>query len=294
VDDLSTRVDAAWHAALDRRVPHASWSVRLDGELLSAHEPDRRFVSASMIKTFVLAVALDAVERGELDLEAASTVAAERRAYGDGLLRHAPLPLDLPLRELLRLMIAISDNTATNAVLDAVGGLTPLNERLATWGFDARMRSYVSAAGPAWPEGATLEADDGLPTRTGLAVLSVAEHERLLAAIDGGELLPATGAQAIAILRQQADRTMLARLAGEEPPFAHKTGAVDGVRHDGGLFSAGGRELAVTCFTDGEVRAEWVDHPALVGMGLAMAWTLAITGVPHDPPPGVPDPPEGA
>ena len=39
--------------------------------------------------------------------------------------------VELPLLELLRLMIAISDNTATNVVLDALGGAEPVNHRLA-------------------------------------------------------------------------------------------------------------------------------------------------------------------
>jgi beta-lactamase class A len=242
-----------------------------------------------MIKTFVLAVALDAVERGELDLDAPCEVAAARRSTGDGLLRHAPLPLELPLREVLRLMIAISDNTATNAALDAVGGLERLNERVASWGFGARMRSYVGGAGPRWSAADGIDADPGLPTRAGLGVLSVADHERLVRAIAAGELLPQTGDVAMAMLGQQTDRTMLARYLGDEPPFAHKTGSVDGVRHDGGLYRAGGRELAVTCFTDGTVHDEWVDHPALLAMGRAMAWTVALTGLPSKPPPGVPD-----
>jgi beta-lactamase class A len=291
VDELSQRVDDVWHAALDGAVPHASWSVRLDGELLTEHEPDRRFTSASMIKTFVLAVALDRVQDGELDLDAPCEIDAARRAEGDGLLRHSPLPLALPLREVLRLMVAISDNTATNAAVDAVGGLEPLNEQLAAWGFGARMRSYVSGAGPRWSGADDLEADPGLPTRTGLGVLSVADHERLMAAIASGELLPRTGEEAMALLGQQTDRTMLARYIGEEPPFAHKTGCVDGLRHDGGLYLAGGRELAVTCFTDGTIHDEWIDHPALPAMGRAMAWTVALTGLPSSPPPGVPDPP---
>jgi beta-lactamase class A len=112
-----------------------------------------------------------------------------------------------------------------------------------------------------------------------------------MAAIASGELLPLTGEEALAMLDQQTDRTMLARYLGYEPPFAHKTGCVDGVRHDGGLYHAGGRELAVTCFTDGTIHDEWHDHPALPAMGRAMAWTVALAGLPSTPPPDVPDPP---
>jgi beta-lactamase class A len=177
-------------------------------------------------------------------------------------------------------MLAISDNTATNVVLEAAGGAAAVNERLAEWGYGTRICRPVGGGDPVWDGAAELRAAHAdLPTPIGLGMTSVAEHQRLI-----GELDP----DALALLGQQQDRQLLARYVGENVAFAHKTGAVDGVRHDAGLLRASGRELLVGCFTDGGPHEEWPDHPAAVGMGLALAWTAELLGLDIQPPPGVP------
>lgn len=272
-------LDAVWHTAVGTRVPTASWSLREGDAVLTAHDPERRFSSASMIKTFLLAVALEQVQRGRLALDAPVVVAPERRTDGDGVLCCFQLPIALPLRELLVLMIALSDNTATNAVIDAVGGLEVANDQIAGAGYEhTRLRRYVGGAGPSWSgarEGETY----------GLGVTSAVEHERAIAQLDAHPV-------ARQLLEAQRDRRALARYVGEHVAFAHKTGSVDGVRHDGGLLRAGGRELLVGCFSDGGPVPEWVDHPACVGMGLALAWTTELLGIDVAPPAGTPAVPE--
>jgi beta-lactamase class A len=274
------RIDAAWAGALDERVPRAAWIVIDGDEVVAAREPDRWFSSASMIKTFLLAAVLEEVERGRRRLEEPLEVRSEHLADGDGVLRHFDLPVTLPLGDVLRLMVALSDNTATNAALDVVG-LEVLNDRLAGWGFGSRMRSYVSQRERRWPGADAVGEGHVFISPPGLGMTSPAEHTRLVLALHRGELLPRLGTTAIAMLELQADRAGLARhLPGAR--FAHKTGSIDGVRHDGGLLRAGGRELAVACFTDGGPHPEWVDHPALVGMGLAMAATVELLGLDVD------------
>jgi beta-lactamase class A len=243
-------LDDVWRAALEPRVPFASWSVRAGAEVLAGHRPERMFSSASMIKTFLLAVALehhDGAERLE--------VASEDAAPGDGVLRELTLPLVLPLRDALMLMIAVSDNTATAAVLAHLGGPSEVNRALASNGYASRVR----------PD----PIDLGLPTPPGLGMTSLQEHERVLAELlDGAE-----AATARTVLRAQQDRSGLARLLAGEPPLAHKTGSIGRVRHDAGVWERGEELVFVGAFTDGGPEHEWVDHPALVGMGEAAAHT---------------------
>lgn len=277
------RLDAAWQHAFAGRAPHVSWSVSEGDRVLTARAPERWFASASMIKTFLAAVA---VEAGEPSLDAPVTVRAEHRAFGDGVLGTFVLPVTLPLLELLRLMLAISDNTATNALLAALGGPEPVNARLAAWGYESRICGPIGAAGvigggERWSGADALTGRTGeLPTAIGLGMTSVAEHGRLVAG------LPADGV-VLALLGEQQDRAGLARYVGVDVAFAHKTGSIAGVRHDAGLLRAGGRELLVGCFTDGGPEPEWVEHPAQVGMGLALAWTAELLGIDVEPPPGV-------
>lgn len=285
-------IDAAWAAALDERAARAAWLVIDGDEVLAAREPERWFSSASMIKTFLLAAVLAEVELGRRDLSDPVAVTDAHRADGDGILRHFDLPVSLPLAEVLRLMVALSDNTATNAALDLVG-LDALNERLAGWGFGSRMRSFVSQRERRWARADEVGEGHEFLSPPGLGMTSPAEHTRLVLALHRGELLGEMGATAIAMLELQADRAGLARhLPGAR--FAHKTGSIAGVRHDGGLLRAGGRELAVACFTDGGPEAEWLDHPALVGMGLAMAWTAELLDLDVALAPGTPRAPRGA
>ena len=219
-------------------MPQASWRVTRGDEVLAEHDAERMYRSASMIKTFLLAMVLD---EGGAD---AKDVEVSERAEGDGVLKLLDLPVQRPMKELLSLMIAISDNTATRAVLHAVGGAGNVNAWLARNGYATRWHGA-----PPWGLGAT----------------SAAEHERVV------REMPPLGLE---MLRRQQDRRALARDLDEAVPFAHKTGTIDRVRHDGGVV-LGPAPLYVHAFTDGGPTREWVDHPACVAMGRAMKETLA-------------------
>jgi len=244
-------------------VPHAAWRVADGSALLAEHAAGRPFAAASMIKTSLLVAALEA----GLDLDEPRPVAADLRTGGDGVLRDLAVPGGLPLRDLLRLMTVVSDNTAANVVLEALGGPAAVNERLAASGYEAtRIRGWVGGVRP----GVGGEPDDlGLPTRAGLGVTTVAEHA---ATVD--RLLEDPFARDC--LLGQQDRRSLARPLREDVPFAHKTGTVGRVRHDGGVLLG---RLSVTVFTDGGPQAEWPDHPACVGMAAGMAATLEALGI---------------
>jgi beta-lactamase class A len=205
--------------------------------VIAERDSERMYASASMIKTFLLAAVLD--DGGPLDEE----VEVTERAEGDGVLKLLDLPVCRPRKELLALMIAISDNTATRAVLTDFGGAAKLNAWLEERGFESRWHGR-----PPW----------------GLGQTSAAEHERIV------REMPALG---IEMLLQQQDRRALARTLDEAVPFAHKTGTIEQVRHDGGVV-CGDTPLYVHAFTDGGPTKEWVDHPACVGMGIAMEETL--------------------
>jgi beta-lactamase class A len=285
------RLDAIFDTALLTRVPRASWLVREGDRTLAAHQEERFYSGASMIKTFLLAAALELVERGEALVDQPIAVLPSHEAGGDGVLRLLDGPTQLPLRDLLALMTALSDNTATNAVLEAVG-LEAFNRWVDEHGFESRMRAFVDQPQRAWSRRDEVGAGHDLLTPVGLSLTSAAEHDRLVGEIAAGRLLPALGPLALELLEEQQDRRALARCLPEDARFAHKTGTIGGVRHDAGLLRAGGREIRVSVFTDGGPQAEWVDHPALVGMGRAMVWCMEELGldlelVPSTPP--VPD-----
>lgn len=220
-----------------------------------------------MIKTFLLAAALERRLEGVV-------VEPSLRAGGDGVLRHFSLPVELEWEAVLALMTVLSDNTATNAVIAALGGVGACNARFAAWGLGAtRLRGFVDGRGPSAGDRDLVRAARQLPTPAGLGVTTPAEHERVL------RRLLAAGGLGVELLLAQHDRRSLARRLAGGVRFAHKTGTVGRVRHDGGVLLAGGRTVFVQAFTDGGPEAEWVDHPACVGMGEAMAATVEVLGL---------------
>lgn len=231
---------------------------------------DLAYSGASTIKTFLLEQ-LSAESRWDEPF----TVTPEHVAAGDGVLATWRLPVTLPLHAIAQLMTALSDNTATNAVVDALGGLEMVNDALAASGCASRMRRWVTGrySDPrcdAWDSASTL------PSRAGLSVVVPREHAD---AVSRMVSLPEHSV-ARAMLEQQWHRDSLARALVDETPFAHKTGSVGGVRHDGGVLLPGTDDaVAVHCFTDGPERDELVDDVATCGMGRAMARTLRLLGL---------------
>lgn len=90
------------------------------GELFARHG-ERRFRAASTIKVPILIEAWRQIERGVLDPESRHIPRDEDRVPGSGVLSHLHAGLELTVADLLYLMISVSDNTATNLVLDRVG-----------------------------------------------------------------------------------------------------------------------------------------------------------------------------
>jgi hypothetical protein len=115
-----------------------------------------------------------------------------------------------------------------------------------------------------------------LPSRAGLSVVVPFEHA---ASIDR-MVADARHGVARGMLEQQWHNDSLARHLRDETPFAHKTGSVGGVRHDGGVLLPGTPDaVAVHVFTAGPARDETVDDPACVAMGRALGGTLQAIGL---------------
>src|SRR5262249_52881741 len=87
------------------------------GESLSIRG-DETFPTASLIKTAVLVTLMEEVNRGGVRLDEHTTMIARDRVGGSGVLQYMQSGLQPTLEDLAWLMITISDNTATNLLLD--------------------------------------------------------------------------------------------------------------------------------------------------------------------------------
>ena len=85
---------------------------------------------ASMIKMFVLAKAMQDIKNGKFSLDDELTVTPENMVGGAGSIAGFGYNAKVPARLVLEHMVKESDNTATNILIDKVGGLEALNEYL--------------------------------------------------------------------------------------------------------------------------------------------------------------------
>jgi beta-lactamase class A len=102
-----------------------------DGETLLEHHAEIAFPAASVIKVpLVMALYADAAD-GLVDL--GEQIAIGERVDGSGVLRDLRDLATLSLRDHAALMIGLSDNTATNRVIERLG-LERVDARMAEWG----------------------------------------------------------------------------------------------------------------------------------------------------------------
>src|SRR5688572_18579776 len=116
---------ASWPTgdAILRGVP-CQWSAAIvgpDGALLWGYGPDVPRKAASTIKIAILIALFRAIDAGSLHPSAHRDLRAADKVPGSGVLRALDDGLALTLHDLAHLMISISDNTASNMLIEAVG-----------------------------------------------------------------------------------------------------------------------------------------------------------------------------
>jgi len=217
-----------------------------DGRELFAERADELFPSASVIKLpLVMALYADAA-RGRVDLDERSEVGP--RVDGSGVLRHMRDVAPLSLRDYAMLAVIVSDNTATNRLIDRIG-TDRVNERMREWGCPLsrlERRMYDFEAARAGHEN----------------VMTARETASLLLRLARGECEDrATSDAVLAILAQCQDRTMLRRYLPYGANVAHKTGTLDESRNDAAVIR-GDRAVVVAAFTkklrDTEAAVSWL------------------------------------
>ena len=108
------------------------------------HRADEPMPTASLIKFPIMIAAYQQAADGRIDLATAVELKATDKVPGSGILTpHFSAGIRLPLRDLIRLMIAYSDNTATNLVIDQIG-LPATTELMSKWQLpNTRLHSKV-------------------------------------------------------------------------------------------------------------------------------------------------------
>lgn len=243
----------------------------LNGRTLYALNPDRGFPAASTIKVPLLVLALQEAQAGRLDLSERVTLRAEDRVPGAGVLHELGPGLALTWEDLLTLMIIVSDNTATNRVIECLGV-----ERVNAW-LEQRGLPGTRLVGLLQlpPERQNAAQRRGERNRT-----TARDQVALLGALVRGEVLDAAHtARALSMLSRQQLRELLGRHVPRDANgelryrVASKSGELRGVHHDVGvLFTP--RPLVAAVLSEGGLDPR--EHPDNrdVGALAAALWPL--------------------
>lgn len=197
--------------------------VRVDHEVpreLVSLDPERVFPAASLAKLPILVEVARQVEFGQLSWEQRYSVADAARVPSSGVLADLSPDQRPTLHDLAHLMIAISDNTASNMLLDLVG-MEAVNSTMRNLGLTATRveRRFI----------------DFEARKAGRDNWTTAADMALLLSFFCTDLLPGKEFMLKMLLRQN-DYNLLPAYWGEDVPFAHKTGGLEGILHDAGIL----------------------------------------------------------
>lgn len=95
-----------------------------------AYNAQKSFPTASVIKVFILSALLSKVDSGDLQLDKRMTLTESNQVGGSGLFKDFDLGASFTLKDAAMAMMVISDNTATNICVDAVGGVDEVNSHI--------------------------------------------------------------------------------------------------------------------------------------------------------------------
>jgi beta-lactamase class A len=197
--------------------------------VLNADEP---MPTASLCKFPVLMEVYQQVAEGKVKLSDPIKVRKEDLVPGSGVLKYLFDPdTSITLHDAVRLMIGVSDNTATNLVLDKIG-IGSTAKRMEAWGYPNTKIHSKSFRGDTsvFPERSR---------RFGLGSTTANDMVSLLEKCHRGEIVsPEASKEIIATLRLTQDTERMTRylVDAKGVSFAHKPGAVDAAKTDAGIM----------------------------------------------------------
>ena len=227
------------------------------------------FPAASVIKVPVMVTIFQQAASGMLALDERVTVTSESLAGGAGILKELQPGHSLTIFELVTLMIILSDNTATNLLINRVT-MEAVNTAMTELGLQSTVLQRLMmdfAAAAAGKENYT----------------SAADQARLFQAIAGnvpGITLPGSEAM-LAILKRQQVRDKLPFYLPEDTVLAHKTGTLPGVEHDGGILY-GSAGSCVVCVLTADLKANYEGLQLVAKIGKYVYDYLEENGVDDD------------
>ena len=188
------------------------------------------FAAASTIKVPILIAFFQDVDAGKINLDETLIMRTEHIASGSGVLQYQQPGTKYTALEIATLTIVISDNTATNMLIERLGGAAVLNQRWRNWGLT---KTAIR---------------NRLPDVEGTNTTSPKELAQLMGLVDKGDLISRRSRDRLLDIMQQTENSSLLKQGlGEGSTIAHKTGTIGSLLADVGLIDMpnGKRYIAV-------------------------------------------------
>lgn len=242
--------------ALEQRIARHKGTVGLaiidlaSGEKLSIRG-DEPVSTASVIKLPILVELFHQVENSPLDLSDPVTMVAADQRPGSGVLQFLSTPHQLTIRDAATLMIILSDNSATNLIIDKIG-IRNVNARMDSLGLKGtRLHAKVFL-------GTSTTIDTAATRKWGFGVTTPNEMAELLAKLHRGQVVSDSASKAmIGMLRNNFDYAEIPRHLPAGVAVAHKTGALNAARHDCGIVYSKQRDYVLCVFTSENTDQSW-------------------------------------
>jgi beta-lactamase class A len=227
------------------------YAKNLDTGETYAYHGDERVRTASTIKIAVMIEAFARVSEGKAKWTDELTLTKAARYAGSGILPELGDGLRLTLQDCVRLMMTLSDNTATNMVLDYLG-TDSVNGRMNSLGFKStRIMRRVGGGG----ESAEGKLADN--KRFGLGATTPHEMVEIMDKLERGEIVSKQASkEMLDLMKREQARYAIGR-ATPQIPMASKYGALDALRSCVAiLYSKQGR-IAIAITVDDMPEVNW-------------------------------------
>ena len=235
------------------------FAKNLDTGETYSYNGDERVRTASTIKIAIMIEAWARVTEGKAKWTDELVLTKAARYSGSGILPEMSDGLRLSLQDCVRLMMLLSDNTATNMVLDFLG-TDSVNERMNSLGFKStRLMRRVGGGGD------TKEGKIAENKRFGLGATTPHEMVDILEKLDRGQIInTAASKEMIDLMKREQARFAIGRTISDT--VATKYGALDALRSCIGIIYSKQGRIAMAITVD-DMPVNWsVDNPGYLMM----------------------------
>ena len=221
---------------------------------------DTRVNTASTIKLPIMIGVYTAIAEGRAHWTDTTTLTKAVKVGGSGVIQELSEGREYTLRDLMRLMILLSDNTATNLVLDHVTG-DQVNETMKKLGIE-HTRSLRKILNGSKPEGVSAAGRDPVNAGFGIGIATPHEMVSLLERLYRGEIVSKdASAEMLDIMKKQMWRDGMPRHFADID-VADKAGALDHLRSDVGIVFAKRAPIAIAITCADMPKPDWSpDNP---------------------------------